>query len=247
VFRLAVSLRVVEERAPPLSVQILRTAVEPVCDKERSHTITVYWQASGGTPPIVVGPVSLVYPDGRVQALTDHFPGTGSLTLSVFGMEKGGKVTVRVQANDARGQSKTAEQTVELSACPIALIPIGPIIVRPLQVQLNVRAWRLISVKPGYQELNLPIQVVGEDRPRTTAFTMSMASGTQVTLRAPAQERAPGAPYGIAFKEWRVWVGDATDPTVYPGTFDRTTNTYSLTLKVNANTRVVAVYWDIIG
>jgi len=134
---------------------------------------------------------------------------------------------------------------VELSPC-VAVGILPPIRVYPVQVQLEVRAHRIIYVTPGYEELEIPVWLSDEERPRTTPFTIQRDMGTQITLRVPARSNVAGT-YGVAFRGFKVWIGDAEEPVEYSGTFDRKTNTYVLTLTLNANTRVVAVYQDIVG
>ncbi len=242
IFRLAVSLRTATARVPELNVQIVRTGVEKVCEKDYTHAITVYWQASGGTAPIYVGPLSLVDPDGRTQMVVGTFPASGSAVLRA-NLSGGGKVKVRVQANDSAGRTKTAEAEVELASC--APTVIGPIVIPIVRYTLEVYARRTIYVTPGYEELRLPFQIVGEERPRTTPFSMSVVAGTKVTLEAPA--RASGGAYGLGLVGFDVYVGDATTPTRYPGTYNRERGIYSLTLTISAKTKVIAVYQDIIG
>ncbi len=57
IYRLTVTLRTAQARAAPLTVEIVRVAVDRACEKDYSHVLTVYWQASGGTAPIAVGPL----------------------------------------------------------------------------------------------------------------------------------------------------------------------------------------------
>jgi hypothetical protein len=54
-------------------------------------------------------------------------------------------------------------------------------------------------------------------------------------------------PYGVGFRHFEVWEGDAPEPVIYEGVYNRRTGTYSLTLTLNQNTRVIAIYQDIIG
>jgi len=242
-FRYSVSLRTPTARVPDLAVQITRVAVEKVCEKDYSHLVTVYWQASGGTAPIHIGPVSLVYPDGRTQAVINGFPASGSVGFRAT-LSGGGKVTVRVQANDAAGRTKTAEQVVDLEACLAALIP-GPIIVRPLAYTLEVYARRQVSVTPGYEELKVPVRVIGETADRVTPFSGSFTAGTQVTLRFPG--RIAGGAYGRGPVYYDEWVGDATTPTRKSGTWDAKREYYSITVTMNAKVKIVVWYQDIIG
>jgi len=128
-----VTLCTAQARVPELSVQSLKISVEKVCEKDCSHTLTVYWQASGGMAPISVGPLSIVYPDGRTQAAVGTFPASGSATLRVD-LAGGGKVKVRVQANDSAGRTKTAEQEQSLDSC---VQIIGPVNIRPTAYTLR--------------------------------------------------------------------------------------------------------------
>lgn len=57
IYRFTVTLRTAQARAAPLTVEIVRVAVDRACEKDYSHALTVYWQASGGTSPIAVGPL----------------------------------------------------------------------------------------------------------------------------------------------------------------------------------------------
>lgn len=157
----------------------------------------------------------------------------------------GGTITAFVRVQDAQGRTDTAEQDVELEPCiTIGILP--PIRVYPLQVDLTVLARRPISVTPGYEELEIPVWLSDEEEERYTPFTVKRDSGTQITIRIPARSNVAG-PYGVGFRVFRVWIGDAERPVEYPGTFDRRTNTYTLTLTLTANTRVIAVYQDIVG
>jgi len=67
-----------------------------------------------------------------------------------------------------------------------------------------------------------------------------------VVLRVPARSDVAG-PYGVSFEGFQVWIGDADRPVEYPGSYDRKTNTYLLRLTLNADTRVIAIYRDIVG
>ncbi len=241
-FRYSVTLRTATARVPDLTVQITRVAVEKVCDKDYSHLVTVYWQASGGTSPIHIGPVSLVYPDGRTQAIIDGFPASGSVGLRAA-LSGGGKVTVRVQANDAAGRTKTAEATVELEACLPTII--GPIIIRPITYTLEVYARRQVSVTPGYEELKVPVRAIGETADRVTPFTASFSPGTTVTLRFPG--RISGGAYGRAPLYYDEYVGDATTPTRKTGTWDARREYYSITVTMSSKVKIVVWYGDIIG
>lgn len=231
IYRLTVTLRTAQAAAAPLSVFIQRVNVEKVCGSDYSHALTVYWQASGGQAPVHVGPLAIVYPDGRTQMLMGTFPATGSATLRV-NLASGGKVKVRVQANDSAGQTKTAEQEVNLEAC----IQIGIIV--PLNYTLEVYARTPINVTPGYKELRVPVQIVGESSSRTTPFSVSVRAGTKITLEVPYS--TPDRSY--RFKRFEVYVGSATTPTVYAGTYDAKRGIYSLTLTMTQNIKVVAVY-----
>jgi hypothetical protein len=244
VIRLTVIIHVgvAPAETPSLGLEILRAGVEKVCSDNYSHAVTVYWSASGGTPPLSVGPISVIYPDGKTQTKTGYFPESGSTTLQAS-LSGGGTITIRIQARDGRGQTRIAERKVELSSCLAAIIP--PITVFPLQLQLEVRAQRTIYVTPGYEELNVPIQLMGEGQPRTTPFTVNKSPRSRITLQAPA--RTEGGSYGLAFRGWDVWVGDAKSPVRYPGTINNREDKYSLTLTLSANTKVVAIYEDIIG
>ena len=174
----------------------------------------------------------------------DHFPASGSMTFQVD-LRGGGTITAFVRVQDAQGRTDTAEQDVELEPCiTIGILP--PIRVYPLQVDLTVLARRPISVTPGYEELEIPVWLSDEEEERYTPFTVKRDSGTQITIRIPARSNVAG-PYGVGFRVFRVWIGDAERPVEYPGTFDRRTNTYTLTLTLTANTRVIAVYQDIVG
>lgn len=82
------------------------------------------------------------------------------------------------------------------------------------------------------------MQIVGESAPRTTPFSMSVTSGTRVTLEV--QKETPDHYY--VFRRFDVYRGDATTPTQYPGTFDSRRNIHSLTLTIDQKTRVIAVY-----
>ncbi|MFN3347309.1 MAG: hypothetical protein ACK42E_05855, partial [Candidatus Bipolaricaulaceae bacterium] len=185
-----------------------------VCEKDYSHALTVAWQASGGTAPIVMGPLFLVYPDGRTVAFSGTFPASGSATLRAS-LSGGGKVKVRVQANDAAGQTKTAEQEVTLEPC-VQIGIIGPVLV--LSYTLEVYARRTTSPTPGYEELRVPVRITGETTDRVTPFSVSFKAGTQVTLRFPG--RISGGPYGRTPVYYEEWVGDATTPTRKTGTWD---------------------------
>lgn len=242
-FRYAVSLRTATARVPDLAVQITRVAVEKVCEKDYSHLVTVYWQASGGTAPIHIGPVSLSYPDGKTQAIIDGFPASGSAGLRAA-LSGGGKVTVRVQASDAAGRTKTAEATVELEPC-LQIGIIGPGLVRPITYTLEVYARRQVNVTPGYEELKVPVRVIGETADRVTPFTASFNPGTQVTLRFPG--RISGGAYGRAPLYYDEYVVDATTPTRKNGTWDAKREYYSITVTMNAKVRIVVWYGDIIG
>ncbi|HEU67761.1 MAG TPA: hypothetical protein ENN53_00780 [Candidatus Acetothermia bacterium] len=244
-FRYSVSLRTpAAARVPDLTVQIVRVAVEKVCEKDYSHLVTVYWQASGGTAPIYVGPISLVYPNGTTQALVGSFPASGSAGIRA-NLSGGGTVTVRVQANDSAGRTKTAERTADLEACvPIGTI-IGPIIVRPLGYTLEVYARRQIMQKPGYEDLRVPVRVIGEDTDRVTPFSGTFSAGSQVTLRFPG--RIAGGAYGRGPLSYDEWVGDATTPTRKNGTWDARREYYSITVTMSAKVKIVVWYQDIIG
>lgn len=243
-FRYSVSLRTpVATRVPDLAVQIVRVAVEKVCEKDYSHLVTVYWQASGGTAPIYVGPVSLVYPNGTTQALMGSFPASGSAGVRAS-LSSGGKVTVRVQANDAAGRTKTAEQSVDLEAC-VQIGIIGPIIVRPLGYTLEVYARRQVMVTPGYEELKVPVRVSGETEDRVTPFTGTFTAGSTITLRFPG--RIAGGAYGRGPLYYDEWVGDATTPTRKTGTWDARREYYSITVTMSAKVKIVIWYGDIIG
>lgn len=233
-----------EAQAQPLSVEILRAAADQVCGDKYSHAVTVYWQATGGTPPLSVGPVGIRYPDGHVETRIDHFAASGSMTFQV-NLREGGTVTVLVQVRDAQGRSQTAQRQVELEPCvTIGVLP--PLRVYPAQVQLEVRAHHIIYATPGYEDIEVPVRLSDEEEERYTPFTVQQARGTQVTLIVPARSDAAG-PYGVAFRGFKVWIGNAETPVEYPGTFDRGSNTYRLTLTLNASTRVIAEYQDIIG
>jgi hypothetical protein len=241
-FRYSASLRTpAAARVPDLTVQITRVAVEKVCEKDYSHLVTVYWQASGGTAPIHIGPVSLIYPDGRTQAVIDGFPASGSVGFRAT-LSGGGKVTVRVQANDAAGRTKTAEQTADLEACLPTII--GPII-RPITYTLEVYARRQVNVTPGYEELKVPVRVTGETADRVTPFTASFGPGTSVTLRFPG--RISGGAYGRGPLYYDEYVGDATTPTRKTGTWDARREYHSITVTMNAKVKIVVWYGDIIG
>jgi len=204
----------------------------------------VYWQASGGTAPIHIGPISLVYPNGTTQALVGTFPASGSAGIRAT-LSGGGTVTVRVQANDSAGQTKIAEQKVDLAACvTIGIIDPGTII-RVLTNQLEVYARRQIMQTPGYEELKVSVQVTGETAARTTPFTMGVVAGNQVTLKFPA--RIPGGSYGRGLMGFDVWVGDVVNPTRQTGTPDARREYYSITVTMNAKVKIVAWYMDIIG
>jgi hypothetical protein len=231
-------------QAQPLQVAI-RTAVDKVCGDEYSHAVTVYWQASGGTQPLVVGPIGIRYPDGHVESRIDHFPASGSMTFQVD-LQEGGTVVAFVQVQDSQGRTRTAQQEVELEPCvTIGIIP--PIRVYPInKVNLEIRAHHIIYVTPGYEDIEIPVRVTGEEEVRYTPFTVQRDYGSEVLIRVPARSNVAG-PYGVAFSGFKVWIGDADEPVEYPGTYDRKTNTYLLRLTLNADTRVVAVYRDIVG
>ncbi len=242
-FRLTVTLRAAAARVPELTVQIVKTAVEKVCEKDYSHAITVWWQASGGTAPVYVGPVFLIYPDGTTQAVVGTFPASGSIVLKA-NLSGGGTVTVRVQANDSAGRTKTAEAKVTLETC-LQIGIIGPIVIRPTQYTLEVYARRSIAATPGYEELKVPVQVVGETATRTTPFNLTLNAGTQVTLKFPY--RIAGGTYGRGLAYFDVWVGDATTPTRQNGTVDARREYVSITVTMSAKVKIVAWYTDIIG
>lgn len=241
-FRYSVSLRTAAAaRVPDLTVQI-RVAVEKVCDKEYSHLVTVYWQASGGTSPLFVGPISLVYPNGTTQALVGTFPASGSVGIRAS-LSGGGSVTVRVQANDSAGRTQTAEQKVDLEPCVQIVIP-GPI-VRPLGYTLEVYARRQVSVTPGYEELRVPVRITGETEDRVTPFSSMFSAGSPVTLRFPG--RIQGGAYGRGPVYYDEWVGDATTPTRKNGTWDARREYYLITVTMSAKVKLVVWYQDIIG
>jgi hypothetical protein len=243
-FRYSVSLRTAAAaRVPDLTVQIVRVAVEKVCDKEYSHLVTVYWQASGGTSPVHVSPVSLVYPNGTTQAVVGSFPASGSAGIRA-NLSGGGTVTVRVQANDAAGRTKTAEQRVDLEAC-VQIGIIGPIIVRPLGYTLEVYARRQVMLTPGYEELKVPVRVTGETSDRVTPFSGTFSAGSQVTIRFPG--RIAGGSYGRGPIYYDEWVGDAINPTRKNGTWDARREYYSITVTMSAKVKIVVWYQDIIG
>jgi hypothetical protein len=241
IYRLSVTLHTAQARGPELSVQIVKISVEKVCDKDYSHALTVYWQASGGVAPISVGPLSVVYPDGRTQAVVGTFPASGSATLRV-NLSSGGKVKVRVQANDSAGHTKTAEQEQSLDAC---VQIIGPIIVRPIAYTLEVFARRPTGTTPGYEELKVPVRISGETTDRITPFTASFGAGTSVTLRFPY--RIAGGAYGRQLMYFDVYVGDATTPTRQNGVLDARKEYVTLTITMSAKVRIIAWYQDIIG
>lgn len=244
-FRYAVSLRTAAAaRVADLAVQIVRVAVEKVCDKEYSHLVTVYWQATGGTSPIHISPVSLVYPNGTTQALVGSFPATGSAGIRA-NLSSGGTVRVRVQANDAAGRTKTAEQSVELETC-VQIGIIGPIVIGRLLTQtLEVYARRQVMQTPGYEELKVPVRITGETADRVTPFSGSFASGSQVTIRFPG--RIAGGSYGRGPLYYEEWVGDATTPTRKNGTWDARREYYSITVTMSAKVKIIVWYQDIIG
>jgi hypothetical protein len=241
IYRLSVTLHTAQARVPELSVQIVKISVEKVCDKDYSHALTVYWQASGGVAPISVGPLSVVYPDGRTQAVVGTFPASGSATLRV-NLSSGGKVTVRVQANDSAGHTKTAEQEQSLDAC---VQIIGPIIVRPIAYTLEVFARRPTGTTPGYEELKVPVRISGETTDRMTPFTASFGPGTSVTLRFPY--RIAGGAYGRQLMYFDVYIGDATTPTRQNGVLDARKEYVTITITMSGKVRIIAWYQDIIG
>jgi hypothetical protein len=245
VIRLTVVITVGEPTAPTggLQVTITEAVAEQVCGDEYSHLVLVSWQASGGTPPLSVGPIALRLPDGSFQLKLGNFPTSGSVTFQV-NAPSGGTATAQVRVQDAQGRTQTAQREVELPACQVGILP--PIRVYPLQVQLDVRAHRLIHVTPGYEELELPVRLSDEEEERYTPFTVQRAQGTQITLWVPARSGVAGA-YGVGFRHFEVWEGDAQEPVIYEGVYNRRTGTYSLTLTLNRNTRVIAIYQDIIG
>ena len=246
VVRLTVQLRVGsgETQAQPLQVAI-RTAVDKVCGDKYSHAVTVYWQASGGTQPLAVGPIGIRYPDGHVESRIDHFPASGSMTFQVD-LREGGTVVAFVQVQDAQGRTRTAQQEVKLEACTtIGILP--PIRVYPInKVNLEIQAHHIIAVTPGYEDIEIPVRLSGEEEARYTPFTVKRDYGSEVVLRVPARSDVAG-PYGVSFEGFQVWIGDADRPVEYPGSYDRKTNTYLLRLTLNADTRVIAIYRDIVG
>ncbi len=142
---------------------------------------------------------------------------------------------MRVQANDAAGQTKTAEQEVNLEPC-IQIGIIGPFI---LHYTLEVYARRATGTTPGYEELRVPVRIVGETADRITPFSVSFKSGTQVTLRFPG--RIAGGPYGRTPVYYEEWVGDAPTPTRKTGTWDAKRAHYTITVTMNAKVRIVRV------
>jgi len=244
VVRLTVQLRVGgrETQAQPLQVAI-RTAVDKVCGDKYSHAVTVYWQASGGTQPLVVGPIGIRYPDGHVESRIDHFPASGSMTFQVD-LREGGTMVAFVQVQDARGRTRTAQQEVQLEPCiTIGILP--PIRVYPLQVQLEVRAHHIIYVTPGYEDMEIPVWVSGEEEARYTPFTVKRDSGTQVTIRVPARSNVAG-PYGVACDRLMLKVGD-NDPVEIHATLDPRTNQYVAVFTLSENSVLTIEYRDIVG
>jgi len=237
--------------APGPDAEIMRTEVQPRCSEFASHEVTVSWQASGGTPPLSVQ-ATLQDPTGHV--LSPQQSGHNSATFWVRARD-GGTATVRVEVRDGQGRTDTATRQVQLEPCqtgttltPIPGITVTPFTFTPFvvpgQVQLEVRAHRTIYVTPGYEECNVSVEVVGEGSPRTP-FTRNYSSGKQVTLRVPT--RAEGGTYGLAFDHFDVYTGDSQTPQRHNGTRIENGARYALSLTLNANTKVVAVYGDVIG
>ncbi|NOX44610.1 MAG: hypothetical protein GXO72_02570, partial [Caldiserica bacterium] len=215
----------------------------PICEEGVSHEILLQWEISGGTSPYQVGPFLVRYPDGRQLFISRFFSGTeGTIQVNY---PDGGTFLVQAQVRDSQGRTATMQTQIQLTAC----LPV----VQLVTVNLEVRAWRYIygsalTRLPAQQEpeeLKVPILIVGEERPRLTPFVVQRIIGSKVTLQAPL--RTEGAAYGLGFKGWLVWYGDADKPVVYKGTTDQRRGINSLTIQLNQPTRVVAVYQDIIG
>jgi len=237
--------------APGPDVEIVRTEVQPRCSEFTSHEVTVGWQVSGGTPPVSVQ-ATLQDPTGKT--LSPQQSGHNSASFWV-GARDGGTATVRVEVRDGQGRTDAATRQVQLEPCqtgttltPIPGITVTPFTFTPFvvpgQVQLEVRAHRTIYVTPGYEERNVSVEVVGEGSARTP-FTRNYSSGKQVTLRVPT--RTEGGTYGLAFDHFDVYTGDSQTPQRHNGTRIENGARYALSLTLNANTKVVAVYGDVIG
>ncbi len=251
---LTVNLYAAGEQPQPqpeaLSAQFTYWRATPQCEDNVSHSLFLQWSISGGTSPYQVGPFQVTYPDGQVVVINQYFTGNQG-TISV-NYPEGGQLIVRAQVRDAQGHTVTMETRPTLSACPTVQ---GPVLVEIMKVNLEVHAWKYTYQPPATmtraptgqrpEELKVPILIVGEERPRTTPFTVQRTMGSQVTLQAPL--RIEGGAYGRSFRGWLVWYGDAEKPVSYEGTTDRRRGVNSLTIRLNQDVRVVALYADIIG
>jgi len=106
------------DEVPELSVRIVRAEVKRVCSEFYSHEVTVSWQASGGTAPLSVGPITLKDPEGRILSPRESGP-FGASDSATFWVDTpdGGTATVYVPVRDGQGRTDTAARQVQLAPC----------------------------------------------------------------------------------------------------------------------------------
>jgi hypothetical protein len=118
----AVTIEIV---ALPLQIEILNLEAKTICNPGFSHTIQFGWNVnSSGASPLVVGPLSLAGPDGKMLRFEGPLPSGDTLIMPV-NFPAGGLLQIRLDVSDNTGMKAFAQQSVTLPPCCKAVVDFG--------------------------------------------------------------------------------------------------------------------------
>ncbi|MCK4581151.1 MAG: hypothetical protein KAU10_07355, partial [Dehalococcoidia bacterium] len=185
-----------------LDVIITNVAVEAVCESNYSHWVTIFWEITGGTPPLFIDGVWLTLPDATTRMISG-IPSTSGQTRTQVNYPDGGSLAVRIQVRDAVGTTAWDTYTSYLPPCYGMTTPELETVCVDVSAVVIVPRYSTTTTYQTSEEMEAHIQMLvdGEEYETPTPFSICRSPGSQVMLQAPRSFFTPQRQQ-FAFSHW---------------------------------------------